>query len=85
MSPDSAEMPKYAPRQVVVRALKIGKIVMCDGGATITPTDERFAPIGVNTEYMRQKPCAGGYYVVKANGHKVFVEGEEFEAEWLLL
>jgi hypothetical protein len=90
-----AEMPKYKSTKVV-RALKIakveptGKIVCEDGkplprGATITPADERFAPFDVDAAFVQYHgSMVGGYYVVAANGRKLYVPAAEFEDDYAL-
>jgi hypothetical protein len=82
------EMPKYLCHKEV-HALKIAKIVRdgegenreTDGSAMITPADEGYAPLKVNSEYMwKHKPEVGGYYVVYEDGYKSFSPAEAFES-----
>ena len=92
----SKEMPKYKCHKEVW-ALKIAKIearaadgdatsVAEQGGATITPADEGYAPFEVNREYMeKHKPQVGGYYVVYKDGYKSFSPAEAFEDGYTLL
>ena len=84
------EMPRYKCHKAV-RALKIRKIHTdqedarqegreSDGHATITPEEPGYAPLWVDTEYMRKhKPVVGGYYVVYADGYKSFSPAKAFE------
>jgi hypothetical protein len=92
------EMPRYKCHKEVW-ALKIVKIQPhdrsywevdpnqeLDGGATITPSDEEFAPFKVDREYMRKhNPQVGGYHVVYKDGYKSFSPDEAFEEGYTLI
>lgn len=83
-------MPKYQSHKQVW-ALKIKEIVKdsdlaakenreTDGGATITPEEDGFAPFKVGAEYIdKHKPQVGGYYVVYKDGYKSWSPAEAFE------
>ena len=78
------EMPKYQSHKKVW-ALKIGQIKMedinDDGSTLLRPTDEKYAPILVDKEFMnsRKPDRDGGYYVVYEDGYKSFSPTKAFE------
>lgn len=83
----SAEMPKYQSHKKVW-ALKIHdvSVTISDGGAIITPVDERYAPFKVEREYCeKHKPADGGYYVVYEDGYKSFSPANAFEGGYTLV
>ena len=84
------EMPKYQSHKQVW-ALKIKSIIFdsdlakeqnreTTGGATITPEEEGYAPIGVDCEYVdKHNPQVGGYYVMYEGGYESWSPAEAFE------
>lgn len=69
------EMPRYKCHKEVW-ALKIKDV----SGCTITPDEEGYAPFEVSQElYLRYTPTAGDYYVVYADGYKLFSPAKAFE------
>jgi hypothetical protein len=86
-------MPQYQCHKKVW-ALKIEKIIRdgegedreTDGTAMITPSEKRFAPFMVDAEFMRRnKPEAGGYYVVYEDGYKSYSPAKAFEDGYTLI
>ena len=78
-------MPKYKCHKEVY-ALKIAKIDVSEGGATITPEGDGRGPFGVDHDYLiRHQPETGGYYVVYADGYKSYSPAEAFEAGYTLI
>ena len=79
---ENSEMPKYRSHKEV-HALKILAVqddLDPDGGRTIVPADEGFAPFCVDREYVQKhSPQAGGYYVVYQDGYKSWSPAEAFE------
>ena len=87
----SLEMPKYRCHKEVW-ALKIARIEQVDpaglwnAGATITPTDGRYAPFFVSGEYCaKHNPQAGGYFVLYEDGYRSWSPAEAFESGYSLL
>lgn len=81
------EMPRYKCHKEVW-ALKIAEIEFppaaanaeSDGSRLLVITDEGFAPIRVDHNYIRKhNPQPGGYYVVYKDGYKSFSPAEAFE------
>lgn len=78
---EQAEMPKYKCHKEVW-ALKISDISerFVDGSALLTPEEDGYAKITVNSEYMdKHKPTVGGYFVVYSGGYQSFSPAKEFE------
>jgi hypothetical protein len=77
---DDKEMPKYKCHKTV-HALQIEKLELeGDGGAILTPADERYAPFKIPVEYMdKHNPQEGGYYVVYHDGYKSYSPADAFE------
>lgn len=81
----SAELPRYKCHKEV-HALQIGMLQMIDGGALITPTNNRFLPFAVTNEYVQKhNPKEGGYYVVYEDGYLSFSPAEAFESGYALI
>jgi hypothetical protein len=81
----SIEMPRYKCHKEVY-ALKIESIGYPKDGATLTPVDQRYAPISVDEDYTtKHNPQAGGYYVVYADGYESFSPAEAFESGYTLV
>jgi len=90
------EMPKYKCHKEV-HALKIASIERdldkarregreTDGTALITPVEDGYAPLKVQSEYLRKHdPRVGGYYVVYEDGYKSFSPAEAFEDGYTLI
>jgi len=81
-------LPLYTSRSTV-RALKIKAVTYSReplegvprGEALITPADARYAPFWVNEPWaMKNRPEAGGYYVVHTDGHQSFSPANAFES-----
>lgn len=84
------EMPKYQCHKKVW-ALKIKSVELdidaankegreTDGSARLIPEDGAYAPLKVDSDYVRKhKPEAGGYYVSYADGYKSFSPAAAFE------
>ena len=76
------EMPKYECHKKVW-ALKIKSVYLRGNneGAEITPVEEGYASFAVPQEYVdKNKPEAGGYYVVYEGGYKSFSPAAVFES-----
>ncbi len=74
-------MPRYRCHKEVW-ALKIAELSEYDreGGVTMYPADEGFAPFRLDREFMeRHRPVAGGYYVVYTDGYKSYSPAKAFE------
>ncbi len=92
-SGNSTEMPKYQSHKQVW-ALKIKSIVFdvdlakkdnreTDGGAIITPEEERFSPFKVDHVYVsKHSPEVGGYYVVYEGGYESWSPADAFESDY---
>lgn len=64
------EMPRYVSHKTVW-ALKIAEFDV--DTLTITPAEEGYSPFTVDREYVeRNRPQAGGYFVVYENGYQSF-------------
>lgn len=81
-------LPLYTSR-ATVRALKIKTVTYSReplegaprGEAFITPADGRYAPFWANEPWaMKNRPQAGGYFVVHADGHQSFSPAKAFES-----
>lgn len=74
------EMPRYKCHKEV-HALQIAMVDIDEApGATITPTEQGYAPFRVDQEYVdKHKPEAGGYYIVYSDGYKSFSPTGAFE------
>lgn len=78
-SKPAREMPRYQSHKKVW-ALKIKAIEATTAGALITPEDEEFAPLAVDSAYVeKHAPQVGGYYVVYEGGYKSWSPGDAFE------
>ena len=94
MDKTQQQMPQYQSHKRVW-ALKIAKLerhtspdpnAETDGGATITPAEDGFAPLHVDYTYMQKhNPQVGGYYVVYKDGYKSFSPAEPFEDGYTLI
>ncbi len=92
--PDMKEMPRYRCHKVV-RALKIGRLIMdgagepdrdSDGGAMIFPAELGYEPFKVDRAYIaKHDPQVGGYYVVYDDGYKSFSPAKAFEDGYTLI
>lgn len=91
------EMPRYKCHKQVW-ALKIGGIshkpnpdttgnsAAASYGATLLPSDPRYAPFDVPAEYVtKHSPEVGGYYVVYDDGYKSYSPAKAFEDGYALL
>ncbi len=91
MNQNQIELPRYKCHKEV-HALKIAKVEPAtgnrpsefneetDGGAIITPEDERYAPFKVSREYfLKHNPQPGGYYVVYEDGYISWSPAKAFE------
>jgi len=85
---DFPSLPKYQCHKIV-GALKIQSIAFAKaavdgkqgGAAIITPTEEGFAPINVDEDYVtRHQPVAGGYFVVYEDGYESWSPEQSFES-----
>lgn len=78
------EMPRYKCRKEVW-ALKIAKVEeLVTGSGIITPADAGYAPLRVDSNYLRRyNPQGGGYYVVHADGYKGYSPSEVFPEEYV--
>src|SRR5690242_14762534 len=76
----SRKPPEYKSHKVVF-ALRIAEIMPHpEGGATIVPAEEGYAPFHVDQDFVdRHKPLVGGYFVVYKDGWKSFSPAEAFE------
>lgn len=90
------EMPRYKCHKEVW-ALKIARLQPAcgdrpcgpndetDGGMIMTPSEQGYADIKLNAEFVnKHKPKAGGYYVVYKDGYKSFSPAEAFEEGYTL-
>ena len=76
------QMPRYRCHKEVfalkIKAIEPGHFI--DGGATVIPVEEGYAPFKVTEEYLRKhNPQAGGYYVVYDDGYKSWSPEKAFE------
>ena len=90
MDQTTIEMPKYKCHKEVW-ALKISDIIPdariaqlenreTDGSYMLKFSDGRYAPIKVNSDYVRRhKPEVNGYYVVYEDGYKSYSPEKPFE------
>jgi len=80
------EMPRYKCHKVV-HALKIKRISYhYDSTATLYPADERYAPIKVDTDFIKKHDMESeGYYVVYADGYKSYSPEKPFEEGYTLI
>lgn len=82
----SAEMPRYQSHKQV-HALKIKDLQSTaspdkesDGSLMMVAEESIFAPIKLDSDYVRKhKPEVGGYYVVYEDGYKSFSPAKAFE------
>lgn len=90
------EMPKYKCHKEV-HALKIKDIMrMTEESFTegddpvvshlVTPVEEGYAPFSVDDAWFKKhEPQAGGYYVVYADGYKLYSPADAFEDGYTLI
>lgn len=96
-SAGQTEMPRYLCHKEVW-ALQIKDVIRdadvahaenreTDGSAMIVPIDGRYAPIRVDSDYLRKhQPKIGGYYVVyPPDGYKSFSPAKAFEDGYTLI
>lgn len=74
-------LPRYKSHKVV-SALKIFDMKpAADGGATIVPAEDGYAPFQVSGDYVRKHdPQVGGYFVVYQDGYMSWSPAEAFES-----
>lgn len=79
MSEPQREMPRYKCHKEV-HAFKIKGIVPDPVGYRIEPEEAGYAPVLVDTGYVRKhNPHIGGYYVVYDDGYRSFSPAKAFE------
>jgi len=63
-----------------VEVLPSGEIISSSDGAIMIPDDSSYAPIHLDSNYLRKHdPQVGGYYVVYDDGYKSFSPAKAFE------
>ena len=80
-SQEQIEMPRYRCHKIV-RALKIEFV----GNQSITPVDKKYTRFWMTDAWMeKNKPEAGGYYVVYDDGYASYSPAKAFEDGYTLM